>query len=51
MMYHLFINGESVHSFTTFCQALAFCQYHNIHKGSIRCQGIILANIHQGETT
>ncbi len=51
MMYHLFVNGQSVHSFDTFCQALAFCQYHNIGRGSIRCQGIILANIINGETT
>jgi hypothetical protein len=51
MIYDLYIQGQKVESFRTFCQALAFCQFYAIHKGSIRMAGCIIANIHNGETT
>jgi hypothetical protein len=51
MIYHLYIQGQKAHSFRTFCQALAFCQYHCIARGSIRMGGCIIANIQDGETT
>jgi hypothetical protein len=50
MIYSLYINGHKVESFRTFCQALAYCQYHSIKKGCIKMAGCIIANIHNGET-
>jgi hypothetical protein len=49
MIYSLHIQGHQVESFRTFCQALAFCRYHNIHRGLIRMAGCIVATIHDGE--
>ena len=50
MIYHLFIKGEKVHSFSTFCQALAFCQYHQVERAIVKMGTIIIATIQDGET-
>ena len=50
VIYSLYINGTKAHSFRTFCQALAYCQYHNIYRAKIKMAGCIIATIHNGET-